>query len=147
MTQMAYTRCNEASMVIRGALCWTWFDVYREISNALRFPYYFGWNYPALDECMTDLGWLLFDHIIWIFDDWQLMFQAEDDPDQQKRVLRELLSDCADHWLAKGVPVEIYINHRSPQNAGFIESALSYAARNISPHARSWIKNNILPDA
>ncbi|MEV0005500.1 barstar family protein [Micromonospora sp. NPDC050980] len=32
--------------------------VFEQFSDALRFPSYFGWNWPAFSECLQDLHWL-----------------------------------------------------------------------------------------
>ncbi len=40
---------------LRGELCGSSNEFFREISTAMRFPYYFGWNWNAFDECITDL--------------------------------------------------------------------------------------------
>jgi hypothetical protein len=44
--------------MIRGRHCATPQAVFREWSAALQFPYYFGHNWDAFDECITDLDWL-----------------------------------------------------------------------------------------
>lgn len=44
--------------VMRGRHSETSEDVFREWSAALQFPYYFGHNWDAFDECITDLQWL-----------------------------------------------------------------------------------------
>lgn len=31
--------------------------LFDEVASALQFPYYFGENWPAFDECVTDLDW------------------------------------------------------------------------------------------
>jgi RNAse (barnase) inhibitor barstar len=43
---------------IRGAKMKTVASLFDEIASALQFPYYFGENWDALDECLNDLEWL-----------------------------------------------------------------------------------------
>ncbi|TFB87589.1 hypothetical protein E3O44_10890 [Cryobacterium algoricola] len=43
--------------VVRGSECRTKSALLREFSNALEFPDYFGGNWDAWWECMTDLDW------------------------------------------------------------------------------------------
>lgn len=45
-----------------------------EISSAMRFPWYFGWNWAAFDECITDLEWLDFSSLLIVIDDYHLIF-------------------------------------------------------------------------
>jgi len=42
----------------RGRKMTTTQGIYDEFAAALQFPYYFGENWPALDECIADLEWL-----------------------------------------------------------------------------------------
>ncbi|MFK0106416.1 barstar family protein [Streptomyces sp. NPDC091217] len=37
-------------------------DVFQKFWDAFRLPDYFGWNWPALRDCLRDLGWLSSDH-------------------------------------------------------------------------------------
>lgn len=46
---------NEVRMV-RGTRCQTTKDLFNEFSAALQFPWYFGHNWDAFDECLHDLG-------------------------------------------------------------------------------------------
>ena len=143
--ELKYARYGQANMYIRCAICFTWFDLYREISQALRFPPYFGWNFPAMDECLHDLDdWMSFDHIVWIFDDWQLLLQAEEHPEILREKLKEYFSEVADHWRSKGIPIDIYINSRSSENDCFTRKAMMRAARQFSDHTREWLVQNIL---
>jgi len=43
--------------VIRGSHCESYERLHGEIAAALQFPYYYGENWDALDECITDLEW------------------------------------------------------------------------------------------
>lgn len=44
--------------MVRGARCATPQAVFQEWAAALQFPYYFGENWDAFDECLVDLDWL-----------------------------------------------------------------------------------------
>jgi hypothetical protein len=43
---------------LRGSKMKTERGLFDELSAAFQFPYYFGDNWDALDECMADLSWL-----------------------------------------------------------------------------------------
>lgn len=47
-----------AVRVCRGSKMRTVQRVFDEFAAAFQFPYYFGENWPALKECLTDLSWL-----------------------------------------------------------------------------------------
>jgi len=44
--------------IIRGQRCSTRKLLFQEWAAALQFPYYFGENWDAFEECMADLAWL-----------------------------------------------------------------------------------------
>lgn len=44
--------------IIRGKHCTTAPALMQEWSAALQFPYYFGHNWDAMNECLADLEWL-----------------------------------------------------------------------------------------
>jgi hypothetical protein len=44
--------------VLRGERMQDFKSLFQEIAAALQFPYYFGNNWNALDECIKDLDWL-----------------------------------------------------------------------------------------
>ena len=47
-----------AIRVIRGWKCSDYESLHNEVAAALQFPKYYGENWPAMDECITDLEWL-----------------------------------------------------------------------------------------
>ena len=52
---------GEARLVVRalrGQKMRSLDDLWDEFAAALQFPYYFGENWAAFDECIKDLGWL-----------------------------------------------------------------------------------------
>jgi hypothetical protein len=44
--------------IIRGKRCLDEDSLHQEWAAALQFPYYYGHNWDALDECINDLHWL-----------------------------------------------------------------------------------------
>lgn len=102
---------------VRGKLCGTLDGFFQEISSSMRFPYYFGWNWAAFDECITDLEWLSFSGLLIIIDDYDLVFGKE--KGTEKKQLRELLLKhlkiAVEEWATQHVPITVCLNqHVSP---------------------------------
>ena len=85
---------------IRGELCSTTDSFFREISSAMRFPHYFGWNWAAFDECITDLEWLKFSCILIVIDDHEELFA---DVKELMETSNKLLTELADEL---NIPVD-----------------------------------------
>jgi hypothetical protein len=54
-------QCNPdggAVRVIRGWKCSNYEALHNEVAAALQFPNYYGENWNAMDECITDLDWM-----------------------------------------------------------------------------------------
>lgn len=59
---------------LRGKKMATVQSMFDEFAAALQFPYYFGNNWAAFDECLADLGWLRATaYVLAIFDSAELL--------------------------------------------------------------------------
>jgi RNAse (barnase) inhibitor barstar len=91
--------------VIRGAKSRTAGDFFNECGAALQFPDYFGENWDALFECLTDLEWLPGDAYLLVVTEGDLLLDREA---KQLRSLFEVLEKAAEEWAraedSQGVP-------------------------------------------
>lgn len=55
---LAWADDNITVRTVRGTKMRTVQGLFDEIAAALQFPYYFGENWAAFDECLADLDWL-----------------------------------------------------------------------------------------
>jgi Barstar (barnase inhibitor) len=96
--QIARVRPELDVRVIRGSKCRTIQGMFDETSAALQFPYYFGENWAAFDECMVDLGWLGgTGHIILIRDARLLL---ADEFGGQRQTLVRILAQANLEWAS-----------------------------------------------
>jgi hypothetical protein len=68
------------------------------LAEALSFPAYFGFNWDAADECLTDLGWHDGDVVLIIDDAGTPASSAPED----WGVLLDVLADAARFWRDQG---------------------------------------------
>jgi hypothetical protein len=83
--------------MIRGKKSQTMFDFFDEIAAALQFPYYFGENWAAFDECITDLDWVEGNAYLCMVNDAHLFFSQAEIEDF--RILIRILSNANTEWL------------------------------------------------
>ncbi len=80
----------------RGSKMQTEADLFDEIAAACQFPYYFGANWNALDECLADLEWLPGEgYLFCITDSQRLLGKA---PGQMLTSFVGLLEKLAGEW-------------------------------------------------
>jgi hypothetical protein len=73
-------------------------QLFDEFAAALQFPYYFGENWNALLECVTDLGWLPDGAcVLLILNATQLL---ENEPVESLAVFFDTLGVAAEEWTA-----------------------------------------------
>jgi RNAse (barnase) inhibitor barstar len=91
--------------VIRGAKSRTAAEFFDECGAALQLPDYFGENWDALFECLTDLEWLPGDAYLFLVTDGDLVLDRE--PGQLGPLL-EVFEKAAQDWAeaedSQGVP-------------------------------------------
>ena len=73
-------------------------DAARAIAKALRFPDWFGGNWDALEDCLSDLSWRPGDGHVLVFRNWQAL--SGDD----LGVLIDVLRSAAEFWSGRGRP-------------------------------------------
>ena len=94
---------------LRGKRCKTVDDFFREVSASLQFPWYFGNNWPAFDDCVRDLeDWMFFAEIIIIIDDFSLVFPKDT---TTRTLLLKHLKLLIEYWKTNGKKVEVWLNN------------------------------------
>ncbi len=86
---------------LRGTKMQTVQGLFDEFSAALQFPSYFGENWPAFDECLSDMDWLPLAHgLVLLIFDADLVLAG--DPDELATLVRTL----ANASVTYSTPVE-----------------------------------------
>ncbi|MDN5941146.1 MAG: barstar family protein [Nitrospira sp.] len=81
--------------IIKGRHCKTPSTLLDEFARALEFPDYFGHNWDALEECLTDLEWLpAKGYVVLITDAAQVL--SNDDTEYE--TFLEILRDAGEAW-------------------------------------------------
>jgi hypothetical protein len=68
------------------------------VSRTLRFPAWFGANWDALEDCLTDLSWTDASGYVLLLEGWSSLPAAE------LAQFREVLQSAASHWSARNRP-------------------------------------------
>jgi hypothetical protein len=78
-----------------------------KISRALDFPSYFGMNWDALNDCLTDMGWKPAAGYVVLLKKFTAF--AEKCPGEEETA-REIFVASAEYWKQKGVPFYIILS-------------------------------------
>jgi RNAse (barnase) inhibitor barstar len=96
VTGLTYFHRSAAARRLRGTRCRTTEGFFDEVAAALQFPSYFGANWAALHDSLTDLSWLPADAYLIVIEDADLLLA--DEPDELlDQAVREL-AHAADVW-------------------------------------------------
>ncbi|GAC1467041.1 MAG: hypothetical protein PVSMB1_16190 [Gemmatimonadaceae bacterium] len=66
-----------------------------ELAAAMQFPYYFGENWDAVWDCITDLNWLKGSSFLIVFDSAEYLLSESN---RGFELLLKVLSDAHDRW-------------------------------------------------
>jgi len=95
--QLAMRHRDAAVRMVRGAKSTTVEAFFDEVSAALQFPYYFGENWGAFDECIVDLDWIdARAYLILVSDAASLLRDADS---EDFRILTNALTRANQEWL------------------------------------------------
>lgn len=90
------TRLDLAHVDLAGALDKE--ALLERLAAALAFPGWFGGNWDALEDCLTDLSWRPgTGHVVLVKEPGEL-------PSDDLGVLLEILGAAAEHWAGRGQP-------------------------------------------
>lgn len=85
---------------VRGAKSTDEASFFDELAAALQFPYYFGENWNAVWDCITDLNWLKGSSFLLVFDSAdQLLSQSH----RGFSFLLQVIKDAHDRWYRETV--------------------------------------------
>lgn len=87
--------------------CSTKADLLERIASALGFPAWFGHNWDALADCLTDLGWRPAPGYVLVFEHASELQQSE--PEVFDTAL-DVLRDVAAAWQGRGGPFRVFVS-------------------------------------
>ncbi|WP_405167118.1 barstar family protein [Nocardia sp. NBC_01499] len=93
---------------LRGTKMRTVARVFDEIAAAMQFPYYFGQNKDAFDECLRDLDDFVGEgtgYVVVIRDSADLLAEEP----AEREWFAEAMRDCAEYWSRKGVSFRVVL--------------------------------------
>lgn len=92
--------------------------LFRRLATALEFPGWFGHNWDALADCLSDLAWLPADGYVLLLEHCD-GFQTShaDDFDTSLQVF----AAAADAWRAEDIPFWVLVDHHADNVADFPE--------------------------
>lgn len=119
--------------LLRGAKMRSYQGLYDEFAAALQFPYYFGENMAAFDECLSDLEWLSGSCFILAISDADLLLDQEDREALPHLIGR--LAELAGEWNEPASDVGEYLRDPTPFHVLF---HVTPARRNTLSQRASW---------
>jgi hypothetical protein len=111
---------NNVARYIRGQKCNNIKSLFNEFAASLQFPYYFGENWTAFDECLNDLEWFKSnEYMLFISHAYHVL----EEDNQQFKIFIDILSRATDEWHGKNVQFHI-IFHAEQNDAQKLNNKL-----------------------
>lgn len=115
-----------AARVVRGPKATTVAAFFDECSAALQFPYYFGENWDAVRDCLTDLAWLRAEAVVLVLA--EAIHLLEKAPPKEQKKLRDVLDATAQDWNQTKKPGKAtsfhVVWHATPEQETALKSRL-----------------------
>lgn len=89
--------------ILRGKRMQSFNDLFNEIAAVFQFPWYFGMNWNALNECIKDLSWLNKSYYLIGIDESSKILVEEQEDD--KEAFMNLLNETC-KWFSKEFDID-----------------------------------------
>ncbi|MEU1429159.1 barstar family protein [Nocardia sp. NPDC005746] len=108
---------------LRGRKMRTVTEVFDEFAAAFQFPYYFGENKDAFDECLRDI-----DDFVGAAPGYVVVIRNAalmlDRQPGERDWFAEAMTDCAAIWAARGIPFRVVLQDATPPGLPVIPLSL-----------------------
>ena len=78
----------------------------KQAAEAMEFPAYFGANWDAFDECITDLTWCPAQRYVILYDHADIFAQAEP---TQYQIALDIFNSAKEYWEANNIPLKFLV--------------------------------------
>jgi RNAse (barnase) inhibitor barstar len=78
----------------------------KQAAEAMEFPAYFGANWDAFDECITDLTWCPAQRYVILYDHADIFAQAEP---TQYQIALDIFNSAKEYWEANNIPFKFLV--------------------------------------
>ena len=112
---------------IRGKRCTTLQSLFQEWAAAFQFPYYFGENWDAFEECLCDLDWLPAESYLVVVTEVEKTLARLD---KQFHTLMDILASVSAHWKSESTSPRAgfrVLFHTNPNAEGMARQRLEKA--------------------
>jgi RNAse (barnase) inhibitor barstar len=82
-------------------------ELLERMARALSFPDWFGFNWDALRDCLTDLSWQPMEGYVIVLENADTLYA---NAPEELAIALELLGDAATDWAERGVPMRVYVD-------------------------------------